>query len=69
MSNLLDDTMDDNPIDEDFNGNEEEELEYDVEPEECQQCKKDAEDAGLEYTLEFYVKDRSCYCSNCRRGL
>jgi len=46
-----------------------EEDELDIEPEDCEDCRKLDEDAGIEYALNYYVKDRLAYCSNCNRQL
>ena len=40
-----------------------------IEPEECEYCKEEMEEAGIEYTLDYYVEDGYAYCEHCGRPL
>lgn len=43
--------------------------ELDYEPEECDPCRKLAEDGGFEYEFNYTVEDGIAYCDHCRTPL
>ncbi len=36
-----------------------------IEPEECETCREEFEENGIEYTFDYYVKDGCTYCEHC----
>jgi hypothetical protein len=53
----------------DTEDNEENDEELDYEPEDCEDCKQECEDANVEYEKNYHVVDGTPYCDNCERSL
>jgi hypothetical protein len=39
--------------------------EPDIEPEWCEECMREAEESGMEYTPDFYPEDGAWMCAHC----